>query len=99
MGIWLLGRAGINAFSTNLLCSEGMCLAFGGYFWLFVKERLPSYYDENKISAYSDGVFRMNVPGVNFNNKNWPHIVKGMRVLSAAALVMMPAVYLLQFVF
>lgn len=48
---------------------------FGVYFWVFGRETLPVYFDENEISAYSDGFFRMNVPGLSFNNSNWPHIL------------------------
>lgn len=41
----------------------GMSVFFGGYFCMFAKPKLPTYYDENKINIYSDGIFRMNVPG------------------------------------
>lgn len=49
---------------------------FGIYFSFFAEERLPGYYDENKINAYSNGIFRMNLPGISFNNSNWPHILR-----------------------
>ena len=77
--MWFLAGAGMrNVFSDfrGMLITEGMLFGFGVYFWFFVKEKLPSYYDENKINAYSDGVFRLNLPGVGFNNSNWPHIIK-----------------------
>lgn len=64
---------------------------FGVYFWVFARERLPRYYDENRISAYSDGVFRMNLPGISFNNSNWPHIVRVGRWWCAATAAAMPA--------
>ena len=72
---FLLGELGIgggenDSFSegaflwgTSFFVFELLSLIFGSYFWLFMKERLPLYYDENKISAYSDGIFRMNLPG------------------------------------
>lgn len=56
-----------------------LSIAFGIYFFFFAEERLPGYYDENKINAYSHGPFRMNLPGVSFNNYNWPHILKAAR--------------------
>lgn len=40
---------------------------FGLYFCFFAKDKLPKYYDENKISAVQDAPFRMNVPGLYFN--------------------------------
>lgn len=48
----------------------------GAYFFLIVKDRLPIYYDENKIHFVSNGVFRINIPGVHFNNSNWPYIIQ-----------------------
>lgn len=53
-----------------------LCFLFGIYFIFFAKEQLPNYYDENRISAVSDGVFRMNLAGVSINNSNWPHILR-----------------------
>lgn len=68
---------------------------FGIYFCFYVKVRLPAYFDENRISAYSDGFFRMNVPGMTFNNSNWPHIVTVGRIWSLAVLAVYPALTLL----
>lgn len=93
--MWLLAETGRrNIFSDfrGILITEALLLAFGVYFWFFIKEKLPSYYDENKINAYSDGVFRLNLPGVGFNNSNWPHIIKCMRVWLAAAMAAVPPV-------
>jgi transcriptional regulator with XRE-family HTH domain len=66
---------------------------FGAYFCFFAKSKLPTYYDENRINAYSDGVFRMNVPGVYFNNSNWPHLLNVGRIWSVASMVVYPAFY------
>ena len=57
-----------------------LCFLFGLYFTFFAKDRLPNYYDENRINAVSDGPFRMNLPGVSINNSNWPHIVQAARL-------------------
>ncbi len=72
-----------------LLCS-GMSLGFGAYFWLFAKDRLPSYYDENKISSYSDGIFRINTVGLYYNNRNWKHIINGLRWWSSLCTLVYP---------
>ena len=45
-------------------------IGFGAYFWIFIKDKLPSYYDENDISVYVDGILHMNMPGVVYNNYN-----------------------------
>ena len=52
---------------------------FGVYFIFLAKEKLPSFYDQYKINFYSDGILRMNVAGVHFNNRNWPHILLVLR--------------------
>ena len=61
---------------------------FGIYFCFVIRERLPRFYDENDLSFVADSGFRMNVPGVHFNNRNWPHILRAGRLwcLCAAAL-------------
>lgn len=59
---------------------------FSVYFWVFAREKLPAYYDENPISSYADGFFRMNVPGFTFHNGNWPHILRVGRIWTLAML-------------
>lgn len=78
----------------DILTVELLCLLFGGWLSLFVKETLPAYYDKNKISFYSDGIFRMNIAGVHFNNNNWPYIVGAGRLWLLAVSVMFPLIYL-----
>lgn len=68
-------------------------IGFGAYFWIFIKEKLPSYYDENEISVYVDGVLHMNMLGVVFNNNNWPYIVKALRGWSLFGMVAFPVLY------
>lgn len=72
-----------------LMCSL-FGLIFGTYACFFAKEKLPSYFDENKISAYSDGFFRMNMPGVHFNNSNWKYILGWIRIWSVVMLLAGP---------
>lgn len=80
---------------STLLTLVLMSFGFGIYFWFLVKDRLPAYYDENKISAYSSGPLRMNIPGVHFNNSNWPHIVRALRIWTAASMAGLPFLFLL----
>ena len=70
----------------------GMAVFFGLYFWFFMKEKLPAYYDENKINVYVDGVMHMKLPGVYFNNRNWPYIVKSFRVWSVLNMTIVPTI-------
>jgi transcriptional regulator with XRE-family HTH domain len=78
----------------NILLTEALCLLAGCWFCLFVKETLPAYYDENKVHTYSDGIFRMNIAGVNFNNRNWPYILRAGRLWMSAVSVLFPVLYL-----
>ena len=66
---------------------------FGLYFCVFTKEKLPRYYDENRISSFSDGFLRMNMPGVYFNNRNWPHIVRAGQLWAMIGLVASPVFF------
>lgn len=85
-------------FSQDLLIFEILCFFFGGYLWFFAQERLPGYYDENNISAYSHGPFRINLAGIHFNNSNWPKLLDYMRIWFTAALVAMPVLFILIFI-
>ena len=91
--LWLAGMAIAAAELTGLLMIEEaaqvltgglglvmvLCGVFSGFFWLYIREKLPRYYDENRISAFSDGPLRMNLPGMSFNNRNWPYILQYIR--------------------
>ncbi len=79
----------------GLLLHELLCLGFGGYFCLGVKKYLPNYYDENDVHVYSDGFLRMNMIGVRFNNRNWPYIVKTVRISMIGLAVVYPILYML----
>lgn len=79
--------------SDTILLSDLMGVLFGAYFYFLAKEKLPAYYDENKISTYSDGIFRLNVAGLALNNSNWPHILHVIRIWTMAILVGYPLIY------
>lgn len=78
----------------NIGLAELFNLLFGSWFCLFARETLPAYYDENKISFYSSGVFRMNLAGIRFHNSNWPHILRAGYVWTLAIAVLFPLLYL-----
>lgn len=89
--MWIVtGPISINF--SNVLTIEILCLIFGSYFCFFVKERLPRYYAEDKISQYSHGIFRMNIPGIHLNNSNWHYIVKIVRRWCMTTAVIFPMI-------
>ena len=47
------------------------------------------------VYVYSDGMFRMNIPGVKFNNSNWSRILQALRIWSVVSIVLYPAFHIL----
>lgn len=68
---------------------------FGAYFCFFARNRLPTYHDENRITSYGDGPFRMNLPGVAINNSNWPYIVLVGKIWAVAMMIAFPLIFYL----
>ena len=93
--IWVLTMIGysIDEIFASLGTMMILMAIFGLYFCVFTKEKLPRYYDENRISAFSDGFLRMNIPGVYFNNRNWPYIVRAGQLWAMIGLVASPAFF------
>ena len=93
--IWVLTMLGYSM--EELFASLGIMMIlmaiFGLYFCVFTKEKLPRYYDDNRISSFSDGFLRMNMPGVYFNNRNWPYIVRAGQLWAMIGLVASPACF------
>ena len=78
---------------SNVLLVEMLCLIFGLWAVFFAPERLPAYYDENHITAFSQGPFRMNLGWIRFHNGNWPHILAALRLWVVVTPAAFPAVY------
>lgn len=93
--VWLLITLGyrVEEMASSIFLMMGMMLGFGLYFCVFAREKLPQYYDDNKVSNFSDGFLRMNMPGVYFNNRNWPHIVRAAQLWAMIGLIVSPLVY------
>ena len=93
--IWVLTMLGYSMDEIFASLGNMMILMaiFGLYFCVFTKEKLPRYYDENRISSFSDGFLRMNMPGVYFNNRNWPHIVRAGQLWAMIGLVAAPVFF------
>ena len=80
--LYLLGdRLGMGGFdiSMEVLLEVGLVLMFGPWFFWIMPERLPAYYDVMSLSYFAYGGMHINLPGVHFNNRNWPHILKAWR--------------------
>lgn len=88
-----VGGFGWAELTDNVALVEGLCLLFGAWLCFGVQERLPAYYDQNRISAYSQGPFRINLTGVRLNNSNWPHILSAMRGWLLGVMVLFPALW------
>ena len=93
--IWVLTMLGysMDEIFVSLVTMMILMAIFGLYFCVFTKEKLPRYYDENRISSFSDGFLRMNMPGVYFNNRNWPHIVRAGQLWAMIGLVASPVFF------
>lgn len=97
--LYFLRGYSMELFLTHLLTIEVLSAVFGLLFCLFIKEKLPSYYDNNQISYYTQGPFRMHLTGISLNNSNWPYIVRVCRLWSLGLLVLYPFLCLIVFPF
>lgn len=84
-----------NVTADNLYLFAVIGILCGCYFWIFAKEKIPAYYDQNKVTAYSDGVFRMNLVGTSINNSNWKYILQVGRIWSVVCMIALPLLYFL----
>ena len=74
----VLGMGGFDV-SMEVLLTVALVLMFGPWFFWVMPERLPSYYDVMTLSYFAYGGMHINIPGVSFNNRNWPYIIKAWR--------------------
>lgn len=80
--------------NETLFVYLGLFAGFGAYFCLFARQNLPDIYDKAPLSFMSDGIVRMNLPGVHFNNRNWPYILRTGQIWCIASLILFPWAYL-----
>ena len=76
----------------GIACVSGVMMIFALWACAYAKE-LPSFYDENRINYVSQGIFRIHMPGLTFNNSNWPEIIKLLRFDSLCMAVGTPLFY------
>lgn len=82
--------------TTGLIVSMILGGIFGIYFCFFAKTKLPTYYDENRISAFTDGLFEINLPGLSLNNSNWGEILKVWRIWAVTLMLAYPIINYIQ---
>lgn len=95
LAIYLFNGYSINQIAENCYVIVLLGIFLGCSFIFFVKEKLPSYYDENRISGYLSGPFRINLPGLAFNNSNHPYILFVIRTWSVLMIALFPLIYYL----
>ena len=59
-----------------------LMLLFASWLCIFAKELLPTYYDTDKVNFVSQGIFRIHMAGLSFNNANWGYVLTVFRVFT-----------------
>ena len=73
-----------------LILSVIFGVTYGAYSMFWMTETLPRYYDENHICNFAQGAFHIHIPGVYYNNRNWPHILRALRGWCMVSMVLVP---------
>ena len=80
LAVWLLGLAPTEMGQTCLVLGVGFGVIYGAYAFFWMAETLPRYYDENRIAQFAQGAMHIHIPGVYYNNRNWPYVLRAFRV-------------------
>lgn len=72
-----------------------LMLLFAGWFIFVAKEHLPIYYDRYNINFVAQGFFKMHLPGMHFNNTNWPYICFAMRIFTLSSAILYPLILMI----
>ena len=95
IALFLLFGITLNQLIYNVSTVIGIMFCLALYFTFFIKATLPNYYDNNKISFIKNIFLRINMLGINFNNKNLRHIIKVTQINSLLVMVVFPLVYVI----
>ena len=68
----------------------GFGVIYGAYAFFWMAETLPRYYDENRIAQFAQGAMHIHIPGVYYNNRNWPYVLRAFRAWSMASMLLLP---------
>lgn len=85
-----VGLAGTEGAMMLLIINVIFGIVYGAYTLFWMPETLPRYYDENHVCNFAQGAFHMHIPGVYYNNRNWLHVLKAMRVWCVVSMLLTP---------
>ena len=88
--VWAVGLAGTEGAMMLLIMNVIFGIVYGAYTLFWMPETLPRYYDENHVCNFAQGAFHMHIPGVYYNNRNWLHVLKAMRVWCVVSMLLTP---------
>lgn len=74
------------------LCISLLMLLFACWLCIFAKDLLPAFYDSNKVDFVSQGIFRIHMPGLSFNDDNWGSVLNVFRVFTLGTAILYPAI-------
>ena len=72
-------------------------LLFASWLCIFAKELLPTYYDTDKVNFVSQGIFRIHMAGLSFNNANWGYVLTIFRVFTLGIAILYPIICYISF--
>ena len=73
-----------------MILGVGFGVVYGAYAFFWMTETLPRYYDENRIAQFAQGAMHIHIPGVYYNNRNWPYVLRAFRVWSMVSMLLLP---------
>ena len=88
--VWAVGLAGTEGAMMLLIINVIFGIVYGAYTLFWMPETLPRYYDENHVCNFAQGASHMHIPGVYYNNRNWLHVIKAMRVWCVVSMLLTP---------
>lgn len=90
LAVWGFGLAETEVAQMSLILGVGFGVVYGAYAFFWMTETLPRYYDENRIAQFAQGAMHIHIPGVYYNNRNWPYVLRAFRVWSMASMLLLP---------
>lgn len=90
LAVWGFGLAETEVARMSLILGVGFGVVYGAYAFFWMAETLPCYYDENRIAQFAQGAMHIHIPGVYYNNRNWPYVLRAFRVWSMVSMLLLP---------
>lgn len=90
LAVWGFRLAETEMAQMSLILGVGFGVVYGAYAFFWMTETLPRYYDENRIAQFAQGAMHIHIPGVYYNNRNWPYVLRAFRVWSMVSMLLLP---------